>query len=147
VPAGLDLRAHLLDARRFASRLRRELRGGGLARHAGRIRRARLSAAYSKAQANGTNRRQYGNWGVTAKKDADEFRVYLADQTRCPGIEDARKVTNGTKHFSPSKKISTGSHHGDFDRADFSADDFSAELAAAEFPASRCRVKNWIPLQ
>jgi hypothetical protein len=30
VPAGLDLRAHCLDARRFASRLRRELRGGGL---------------------------------------------------------------------------------------------------------------------
>src|ERR1700730_2772648 len=30
VPAGLDLRAHSLYARRFANRLRRELRGGGL---------------------------------------------------------------------------------------------------------------------
>jgi hypothetical protein len=30
VPASLDLRAHCLDARRFVSRFRRELRGGGL---------------------------------------------------------------------------------------------------------------------
>jgi hypothetical protein len=46
-------------------------------------------------------------WGLNPKKNEKEFRVYLADPTRCPGIEDARKVTNGTKHFDPSK-IPTG---------------------------------------
>jgi hypothetical protein len=56
------------------------------------------------------------NWGLTPKKDPEEFRIYLADQTRCPAIEDARKVTNGTKHFGPSK-IPTGSHQGAFPAA------------------------------
>jgi hypothetical protein len=83
------------------------------------------------------------NWGLTAKKDADEFRVYLADQTRCPGIEDARKVTNGTKHFSPSK-IPTGSHHGDFDRADFSADDFDVSYLWIDRNGTRVRAEDFI---
>jgi hypothetical protein len=59
-------------------------------------------------------------WGLTSKKDAKEFRAYLADQTRCPGIEDARKVANGTKHFGLGK-ISTGSHSGAFQRSAFSS--------------------------
>ena len=70
------------------------------------------------------------------------FRAYLADRTRCPGIEDARKITNGTKHFGPSK-IPTGSHHGDFDRADFS-DDFDVSYLWIDRNGTRIRAEDFI---
>jgi hypothetical protein len=54
-------------------------------------------------------------WGVNS---ADDFREYLSsDRLLCPAFEDARKVTNGTKHFK--NKIETGHHRGAFQRGLF----------------------------
>jgi hypothetical protein len=52
-------------------------------------------------------------WGLVSKPCAKDFEKYLIGP--CPGIEDARKVTNGTKHFGLGK-IKTGAHGGGFSR-------------------------------
>src|SRR5262245_40879910 len=58
-------------------------------------------------------------WGVNC---ADDFRKYLSADQICPAMEDARKITNGTKHFK--NKIVTGRHQGAFQRNAFQANAF-----------------------
>lgn len=49
-------------------------------------------------------------WGVNSP---GEFCRRLSNNNQfCPALEDARKITNGTKHFE--NKIVTGHHHGCF---------------------------------
>jgi hypothetical protein len=60
-------------------------------------------------------------WGECEKRDdlhnawgansLEAFKKYVAAQ--CPALEDARNVTNGTKHFE-KKPIETGRHEGTF---------------------------------
>src|SRR4051794_4521490 len=58
-------------------------------------------------------------WGFAeaAGNDPAPFRKYLTDPTRCPALEDARKIANGLKHFHT--KIETGQHAGGFQRSAF----------------------------
>jgi hypothetical protein len=53
-------------------------------------------------------------WGVNCKED---FHKYLSGDQLCPALEDARQITNGTKHFK--NKIETGRHQGAFQRGVF----------------------------
>jgi hypothetical protein len=79
-------------------------------------------------------------WGLTSKKEPEEFRAYLAGG--CPGIEDARKVANGTKHFGPNK-IPTGSHSGAFSRA-FSPEAFDTSYLWIERNGVQVRAEHFI---
>jgi hypothetical protein len=47
----------------------------------------------------------------SGKKDRERFFKYLL--TRCPALDTAEKIANGTKHFDRGR-VSTGSHKGDF---------------------------------
>jgi len=55
-------------------------------------------------------------WGVDC---AESFHEHLASK-RCAALEDARRLTNGTKHFK--NRIETGHHQGAFDAGAFSSD-------------------------
>jgi hypothetical protein len=78
-------------------------------------------------------------WGLAPKRGADEFLAYLIGQ--CPGIEDARRVANGTKHFG-LKKIETGTHDGAFS-SDFS-DAFDVSYLWIERDGTRERAKSFV---
>jgi hypothetical protein len=59
-------------------------------------------------------------WGLRNFQGKPNQRFFQYLVTQCPALDTAEKITNGTKHFDPSK-IVTGEHEGAFSR-DFSRD-------------------------
>jgi hypothetical protein len=82
-------------------------------------------------------------WQLSQSKRAhrDDFRQWL--EKECPAIADARRVTDGTKHFNISA-IPTGKHQGGFQRNAFQADAFDVSRLWIERDGQRQSAEEFI---
>ena len=75
-------------------------------------------------------------WGVSS---IEEFHRYITEQ--CPALEDARKITNGTKRFE--NRIVTGRHDGGFQR-DLTKDAFEVSYLWVDRDGKQQRAEDFI---